>query len=107
LFITDTLFFLKLQSQGYGISLILFAFYFPIIGYLVYKSGFLPRILGIIYTLAGLGYFINSLSMFLTPHFSVYLFPYVLLPAFIGESSMSLWLLIKGIKVNNITGDSM
>lgn len=96
---TLSLFFLKLQSQGYGISLILFAFYFPIIGYLVYKSNFLPQILGIIYTLAGLGYLINSLSMFLTPHFSVYLFPYVLLPAFIGEVSMSLWLLIKGVKV--------
>jgi hypothetical protein len=99
---TLSLFFLQLQSQGYGISLLLFAFYFPMIGYLVYKSGFLPRILGIIYALAGLGYFINSLSMFLTPHLTAYLFPYVLLPAFIGESSMSLWLIIKGVKINPI-----
>jgi len=98
---TLSLFFLKLQSQGYGISLLFFAFYFPIIGYLVYKSGFLPRILGVIYTLAGIGYLINSLAMFLTPHLTVYLFPYVLLPAFIGESSMSLWLLIKGVKVQD------
>jgi hypothetical protein len=99
---TLSLFFLNLQSQGYGISLLLFAFYFPIIGYLVYKSGFLPRILGIIYTLAGLGYITNSLSMFLSPHLVEYLFPYVLLPAFIGESSMSLWLIFKGVKVKNI-----
>jgi hypothetical protein len=98
---TLSLFFLKLQSQGYGISLLFFAFYFPIIGYLVYKSGFLPRILGVIYTLAGIGYLINSLAMFLTPHLTVYLFPYVLLPAFIGESSMSLWLLVKGVKVQD------
>lgn len=98
---TLSLFFLKLQSQGYGISLLFFAFYFPIIGYLVYKSGFLPRILGVIYTLAGIGYFINSLAMFLTPHLTVYLFPYVLLPAFIGESSMSLYLIIKGVKVQD------
>jgi hypothetical protein len=90
-----------LQSQGYGISLLFFAFYFPIIGYLVYKSKFLPRILGVIYTLAGLGYLINSLAMFLTPHLTVCLFPYVLLPAFIGESSMSLWLLVKGVKVQD------
>jgi hypothetical protein len=98
---TLSLFFLKLQSQGYGISLLFFAFYFPNIGYLVYKSGFLPRILGVIYTLAGIGYLINSLAMFLTPQLTVYLFPYVLLPAFIGESSMSLYLIIKGVKAQD------
>jgi Domain of unknown function (DUF4386) len=46
-----SMFFLIFQSQGYNISLFLFAFYFPIIGYLVYKSNFLPRILGILYAL--------------------------------------------------------
>lgn len=96
---TQSLFFLNLQSQGYNISLLLFAFYFPVIGWLVYKSNFLPRILGVIYTMAGLGYLINSLAWFLFPHLAAYLFPYVLLPAFVGETSMSLWLLIKGIKV--------
>ncbi|MEP6796397.1 MAG: DUF4386 domain-containing protein, partial [Saprospiraceae bacterium] len=84
-------------SQGYNISLFLFAFYFPIIGYLIYTSDFLPRILGIIYTLAGLGYLINSLAWFLFPRLAVHLFPYVLLPAFIGESSMALWLILKGV----------
>ena len=96
---TLSLFFLNLQSQGYGISLLLFAFYFPIIGYLVYKSNFIPRIIGILYTLAGVGYLINSLAMFLYPHLAAILFPYVLLPAFIGEVSMSLWLLFKGVKL--------
>lgn len=99
---TLSLFFLNLQSQGYGISLLLFAFYFPIIGYLVYKSNFLPRILGVIYTIAGLGYLTNSLTMFLSPHLAGMLFPYVLLPAFIGETSMSLWLIFKGIKMSEI-----
>ena len=90
---TLSLFFLNLQSQGYNISLLLFAFYFPIIGYLIYMSNFLPRILGIIYTLAGVGYLTNSLAWFLFPHLAAHLFPYVLLPAFIGEVSMSLWLI--------------
>ena len=97
-----SLFFLNLQSQGYNISLFLFAFYFPIIGYLIYVSKFLPRILGILYSLAGLGYLINSLGWFLFPHLASYLFPYVLIPAFIGEVSMSLWLIIKGIKLPQI-----
>lgn len=96
---TLSLFFLNLQSQGYNISLLLFAFYFPIIGWLVYQSNFLPRFLGIIYTLAGLGYLINSLAWFLFPHLAAYLFPYVLLPAFIGETSMSLWLIFKGVDI--------
>lgn len=96
---TLSLFFLNLQSQGYNISLFLFAFYFPIIGYLIYKSNFLPKFLGIIYTFAGVGYLINSLAWFLFPHIASYLFPYVLLPAFIGEVSMALWLIVKGVKI--------
>lgn len=96
---TLSLFFLNFQSQGYNISLFLFAFYFPIIGYLIYRSNFLPRILGILYTLAGAGYLINSLGWFLFPHLASHLFPYVLLPAFIGETLMALWLIVKGVKV--------
>lgn len=102
---TLSLFFLNFQSQGYNISLFLFAFYFPIIGYLIYKSDFLPRILGIIYTFAGVGYLANSLAWFLFPQLAVYLFPYVLLPAFIGEVSMSIWLIVKGVQ-NNIPKQS-
>ena len=97
---STALFFLNMQSQGYNISLLLFAFYFPIIGVLVYKSKFLPRTLGVIYTLAGLGYLTNSLAWFLFPHLASLLFPFVLIPAFIGETSMSFWLIIKGVKVN-------
>lgn len=99
---TQSLFYLNLQSQGYNISLFLFAFYFPLIGWLVFRSGFLPRALGILYALAGAGYLLNSLSWFLFPPLASQLFPYVLLPAFVGEMSMALWLLVKGIPVNPI-----
>ena len=71
-------------------------------GVKVCKPNFIPRIIGVVYTLAGVGYLINSLAMFLSPHISSYLFPYVLLPAFIGEVSMSLWLLFKGVRVSEM-----
>lgn len=98
---TLSLFFLNFQSQGYNISLFLFAFYFPIIGYLIYKSNFIPKIIGIIYTMAGVGYLTNSLAWFLYPQLAAHLFPYVLLPALIGEVSMSFWLIVKGVKETN------
>ena len=104
---TQSLFYLNLQSQGYNISLFLFAFYFPIIGWLVYKSNFLPRILGILYALAGVGYLINSLAWFLFPYLAAYLFPWVLLPAFIGEVSMSIWLIAKGVKVPELEKEAI
>lgn len=97
------LFFLKLQSQGYNITLFIFAFYFPVIGYLIYNSKILPPALGILYALAGLGYFVNSLAWFLLPHLAIQLFPYVLLPAFIGELAMTIWLISKGIDENKLT----
>ncbi len=100
---TLSIFSLNLQQLGYGIGLVFFGFYCLIIGYLIFKSDFLPRILGILYAIAGLCYLINSFTLFLSPHFENLIFPYILMPAFIGELSVCLWLLIKGIKDNNLS----
>ena len=45
---------------------------------------------------------INNLAMFLFPHLLAYIFPYDLLPAFIGEVSMSMWLIFKGVNVSEM-----
>jgi len=89
---------LDLQAQGYAIGLVFFGFYCLIIGYLIVKSTFLPRILGILYCLAGVCYIINSYALFLSPDFARTLFPYIMIPSFIGEFSVSAWLLIMGVK---------
>jgi len=89
---------LDLQAEGYGIGLVFFGFYCLIIGYLIVKSTFLPRVLGVLYGLAGLCYVINSYAMFLAPKLANALFPYILIPSFVGELSVSLWLLIMGVK---------
>jgi hypothetical protein len=88
---------LNIQTQGYAIGLVFFGFYCLIVGYVMYKSKFLPKIFGILYSIAGLCYLVNSFTMFLSKGFENPLFIYLALPIFIGELSFCLWLLIKGI----------
>jgi hypothetical protein len=88
---------LNIQIQGYAIGLVFFGFYCLIIGYVIYKSNMIPKFLGILYAFAGLCYLINSFTMFLSKGFSNPLFLYLAIPIFIGELSLCLWLLIKGI----------
>jgi hypothetical protein len=96
------LFFLKGHSLGYSLGLVFFAFSILVLGYLVFKSGYFPRILGILLIVASLGYLIDSFAGFLWPTYDNYeaIFALVVfLPAFIGELAMCLWLLVKGVKV--------
>ncbi len=88
---------LNMQAQGYAIGLIFFGFYCILIGFAIYKTGALPRILGIFYSIAGFCYLINSFTMFLSKGFANPLFIYLAIPIFIGELSVCLWLLLKGI----------
>lgn len=90
---------LVLGEEGYAIALVFFGFYCIIFGWLIYRSGLLPRMLGILYSLAGLCYIINSFTGFLMPGFRNPLFPVILLPSFIGELAVAAWLLIMGAKV--------
>jgi len=83
--------FLNLYSQAYGIAIVFFAFFGLLTGYLVFKSTFLPRILGGLMMLAGL-----SWLTFLWPPFAAKYFPYILASAF-GEGLLYLWLLVKGV----------
>ena len=92
---------INIQALGYGIGLVFFGFYCLIIGYLIFKSAIVPRPLGILYAIAGLGYLINSFTMFLSKDFANPLFFYIAIPIFIGELSLCLWLLIMGVKEEN------
>ena len=96
------LLFLTGHSIGYSIGLVLFGLSLLVLGYLVFKSGYFPRILGILLIIASVGYLIDSFASFLLPNYDDYetIFALVVfLPAFIGELSMCLWPLIKGVKV--------
>jgi len=68
-------------------------------GYLVYKSGFLPKILGILLMAGCFGYLVNFLGGFLFPQYaSIGIAKFVSLPATLGEIGTCLWLLIIGLK---------
>ena len=88
---------LKLLGQANNIGLVFFGFYCLLIGYLIFRSTFLPRILGAAMTLAGLGWLTGSFASFLSPPFAIHLFPYIMLPGMLGEGALTVWLLVKGV----------
>lgn len=73
-------------------SLVFFGFYCLLVGYLIFRSTFLPRILGVLMAFGGLGWL-----TFLSPSLSNYLSPYNLAPGILGEASLTLWLLVIGV----------
>ena len=95
----DALANLALRSYGYGFGLALlgFGFCFLVHGYLIVKSTFLPRAIGVLIQIAGLCYLTNSFALFLAPSLEDRIFPAILAPAFVGELSLCLWLLVKGV----------
>jgi hypothetical protein len=90
---------LKSHSYGFGVSLIFFGCFCLVIGYLIARSGYLPKALGVPTQIAGLSYLTNSFALVLAPAFANRLFPGILLPAFVGEASLCIWLLVKGVNV--------
>lgn len=89
---------LNIQAVGYAIGLVFFGVYCLLVGFVVYKSKLVPKFLGILYAISGIGYLINSFTMLLSKGFENPVFSYVAIPIFIGELAFSLWLLIKGIE---------
>ena len=89
---------LALHAIGFDVALVFFAFYDLLIGYLVFRSNFLPRILGVLMVIAGLCYLTNSFAGFLSPRFAAHLLPYILVPSGLGELALCLWLLVMGVE---------
>jgi len=90
---------IRMHAHGFGVSLIFFGCFCLVVGYLIFRSGFLPKTLCVLMQIAGLSYLTNSFALLLAPAFATKLLPWILLPAFIAESSLCLWLLVKGVDV--------
>jgi hypothetical protein len=86
------LLFLKVNDHGAGIALVFFGFYALLTGYLIVRSTFLPRLLGMLSILGGLGWL-----SFLYPPLGYRLFPYIAALGLLGAASLIVWLLAFGV----------
>ena len=81
-------------QTGWDIGLILFGVHLLLLGYISFRFGIIPRWLGALLAIAGLGYLVDSFGLFLIPGYSISIGAYT----FIGELVLIFWLLWKGIK---------
>ena len=86
------LLFLKVNDRGAAIALVFFGFYALLTGYLIIRSTFLPRVLGVLSVLGGLGWL-----SFLYPPLGYRLFPFVVALALLGAAALIVWLLVFGV----------
>jgi hypothetical protein len=86
------LLFLKVNDHGAAIALVFFGLYALLTGYLIIRSTFLPRILGVLSVLGGLGWL-----SFLYQPLGYRLFPYIAALGLLGAASLILWLLVVGV----------
>ena len=89
---------LKLHARGYNISGVFFGIYMLLLGYLIFRSGFLPRILGVLMAVGGLSYLTDSFAIFLLPMLVARL-PDIGIIGGIAELALCLWLLAMGVNV--------
>jgi hypothetical protein len=88
---------LRMHESGFGVGLIFFGVSCLLTAYLLYQSEYFPKALGILQALAGLSYLVNSSAQLLFPAIQEKMFPWIVLPAFLGELATCLWLLVKGL----------
>ncbi len=88
------LMFIKLNDQATYTYLVFFGLFNLLIGSLIFKLTFLPRILGVLMALSGLGWL-----TFLSPSLANHLLAYIEVLGIIAEAALMLWLLVIGVNV--------
>lgn len=86
------LLFRRIEMETLDVSIIFFGFYCLLIGWLISRSTFLPRTVGLLVALSGLGWL-----TYLSPPLASYLSPYLPITGLLGEGSLTLWLLVVGL----------
>jgi hypothetical protein len=87
----------QLQDSGLLISFVFYGFDELLSGYLMFRSRFLPRAIGVLLSLAGFCYVTNSLLTFAVPALDAKVYPAILYACFPGEFLSSLWMATVGL----------
>jgi hypothetical protein len=83
---------IRMWGYIFSVSLTFFGVYCALIGILVFRSKFLPAILGVLLVTAGATYWVNALRLFLALPI-----PYIQWVTLFGEQAFALWLLVVGL----------
>jgi hypothetical protein len=86
------LIFLRLNAYAFDVDLVFFGLWCALAGYLIFKSTFMPRVLGVLLAIDGLGW-----MTFVVPPFASYLFPVIAGASAAAEIPLQLWLLVAGV----------
>jgi len=88
-----------LSTFDYSLYGVFYGFDILCVAYLVYRSTFMPRVIGVLLAIDTLSYLVGGFTDFLAPGVAAHLIPWIGLPTIIGEGSLCLWLLIAGVDV--------
>jgi hypothetical protein len=91
--------FADMHGAGYMIAQIFFGLWLLPLGYLVYRSGYFPKALGVLLVVGCFGYLIDTFATFLAPGIAESIEWIVVAPAAVGELSLVAYLLVKGVQV--------
>jgi hypothetical protein len=86
--------FLDMRQNGIHVTLVFWGLWLLPLGFLVFRSGFLPKLLGVLLVIAGAGYVLDTGTRILSPSLAT-----ISQFTFVGEISFTLWLLIRGVNV--------
>jgi len=95
--------FLNLHGEGITVVSVFWGLWLLPFGLLVYRSGFIPWILGVLLVLAGCALVVNSLVDLTLPQFANVISPIELLLDALGEGSILVWLIVKGATAPQIS----
>jgi uncharacterized protein DUF4386 len=88
-----------LSAIDYDIHTVFYGFDFLCVAYLVFRSTFLPRALGVLLAIDGVAYLVHSVTDLMVPVFAGHLVPWIGLPPLVCEGSLCLWLVVVGVDV--------
>jgi hypothetical protein len=81
-------------KAGWDLGLVIFGCHLLVLGYVLFKSAFVPQWLAVLVSIAGIGYLADSFGKFLIPNYNITLAAFT----FVGEFLLIFWLLWRGIK---------